>query len=71
MAETVKALPEEIKEVLDVRIWNVKRLEGIVRKNELGAVGIPCIAIDEEVVFSSMIPPQEELIEAIMKRLAL
>jgi len=71
MAETVKALPEEIKEVLDVRIWNVKRLEGIVRKNELGAVGIPCIAVDEEVVFSSMIPPQEELIEAIMKRLAL
>lgn len=69
MAESVKALPAEIQELIDTLYWNVKNPEGIARKKELGAPVIPAIAIEGEVVFLSFIPPQEELIEAIRKRL--
>ena len=70
MVQSVKVLPEEIQEVIDVRIWNVKQLEGVKRKKELHAKTVPSIALNEEVVFCSGIPQEEELILAIRERLA-
>lgn len=68
MVESVKVLPQEILDLIEVRVWNVKELPGIERKSELRARCIPSIAIGHEVVFESTIPPQEELIDAIKKR---
>lgn len=68
MVDSVKALPKEIIERVDLRVWNVKKLEGIEKKKELGAKGVPSIAINREVVFQSGIPQEDELIEAILSR---
>ncbi len=70
MVQSVKVLPKEIQDVIEVRLWDVKRLEGIKRKKELCANTVPSIAINGEVVFHSGIPQHEELISAIRERLA-
>jgi hypothetical protein len=70
MVESVKVLPKEIQDVIEVHLWDVKRLEGIKRKKELGAKAVPSIAINGEVVFQSGVPQHEELIIAIRERLA-
>jgi hypothetical protein len=70
MVESVKVLPKEIQDVIVVRIWNVKNLQGIKRKKELCARVVPSIAINHEVVFQSGIPQHEELIMAISDRLS-
>ncbi|MGB9802858.1 hypothetical protein [Desulfofundulus sp.] len=67
MAEAVRALPQEIQDGIEVLIWNVKSLEGINRKLELGARVIPAIALNNEVVYESTIPSQDELIAAILR----
>lgn len=68
MAEAVRVLPQEIQDGIEVFIWNVKTLEGINRKLELGARVIPALALNNEVVYESTIPSQDELIAAILKR---
>jgi hypothetical protein len=70
MVQAVKVLPQEIQEVIEVRLWDVKTLEGIQRKKALGAKAVPSIAINEEVIFQSGIPQHEELISAIRERLS-
>jgi len=42
--------------------------EGIKRFTELRAKSLPTIALNNELVYESIIPPQEELIEQIMIR---
>ncbi len=68
MVQSVKVLPKEIQDVIEVRLWDVKRLEGIKRKKALCAKSVPSIAINGEVVFQSGIPQHEELINAIRER---
>jgi hypothetical protein len=70
MVESVKVLPKEIQDIIEVHLWDVKRLEGIKKKKELCAKAVPSIAINGEVVFQSGIPEHEELIIAIRERLA-
>lgn len=68
MVESVKALPKEIQDIIDLQVWNIKRIDGIKRKMSLCAKSIPSIAMNQEMVFESTIPPQEDLISAIQKR---
>jgi hypothetical protein len=70
MVESVKVLPKEIQDLVEVQIWNVRKLEGIKRKKELGARAVPSIAINGEVIFHSGIPQHEDLIRAIQERLS-
>ena len=42
--------------------------EGIKRFNDLKARSLPTIALDNELVYEAIIPPQEELIEQIKLR---
>ncbi|MGA8572941.1 MAG: hypothetical protein ACLP7A_06145 [Desulfobaccales bacterium] len=70
MVQSVKVLPTEIQEVIEVRLWDVKTLEGIKRKKALGARAVPSIALNEEMVFQSGIPQHEELIIAIRDRVS-
>jgi len=69
MVESVKVLPKEIQDVIEVSIWNVKQLEGIKKKKELKARAVPSIAVDGTVVFQSGIPQHDELIAAIRERI--
>ena len=68
MAESVKVLPEDIKGLIDVKEWDMRTREGVQRFRELKAKSLPSVALDEELVYESLIPMQEELIEEIRNR---
>ncbi len=58
MAESVKALPEEIQKIINVHEWDMRTLEGIQRFKELKANSLPSVALDEELVYNAIIPGQ-------------
>lgn len=68
MAESVQALPNNIQEIIEVHEWDLRTREGIQRFKQLKAKSLPSIALNEELVFEAIIPPQEELIQAIRNR---
>jgi hypothetical protein len=68
MAEAVKALPQEIQDLMEVREWDMRTREGVNRFRELKARSLPSIALDEQLVYESLIPGQEELAEEIRRR---
>ncbi len=68
MAESVKALPEDIQQLIDVREWDMRTREGVNRFRELRAKSLPSVALDEDLVYEALIPPQEELVEEIRRR---
>ncbi len=68
MAKAVKALPEDIQKIVDVYEWDMRTLEGIQRFRELKAKSLPSIALDGDLVYESLIPMQEELCGAILRR---
>ncbi|HUW64203.1 MAG TPA: hypothetical protein VMW83_05845 [Spirochaetia bacterium] len=65
MVELVKALPDEIQKIISPAVWNVKTVEGIRKKKELGVSNIPSIVLNDEPFCQSFIPPMEDLIQAI------
>jgi hypothetical protein len=68
MAESVRALPQEIQALMDVREWDMRTREGIRRFRELRAKSLPSVALDGELVYESLIPGQEELSQEIVRR---
>ena len=68
MAESVKALPDNIQKMIEVQEWDMRTLEGVARFKDLKAKSLPSIAIDGDLVYESIIPMQEELIAEIEKR---
>jgi len=68
MAESVKALPKEIKKIINVHEWDMRTREGIQRFKELKAKSLPSVALDEKLVYEAIIPGQEELIEELLRR---
>jgi len=68
MAESVKALPEEIQNLIEVAEWDMRTREGVQRFRHLKAKSLPSIALDEELVYEALIPMQEELIAEIRHR---
>ncbi len=68
MAESVKVLPEEIQAIMEVHEWDLRTREGVERFRELKAKSLPSVALDEELMYESLIPPQEELIAEIQRR---
>ena len=68
MAESVKVLPDNIQEIIDVHEWDMRTREGVERFRELKAKSLPTVALDGELVYESIIPMQEELIAEIEKR---
>jgi hypothetical protein len=61
MAESVRALPQDIQNMMDVKEWDMRTREGIQRFRELRAKSLPSVALDGELVYESIIPGQEEL----------
>ena len=68
MAESVKVLPENIQEIIDVREWDMRTRDGVQRFRELKAKSLPSVALDGELVYESLIPMQEDLIAEIQRR---
>ncbi len=68
MAESVQVLPKNIQEIINVHEWDLRTREGIQRFKQLRAKSLPSVALNEELVFEAIIPPQEELIQAILDR---
>ena len=68
MAEAVKVLPVPIQKIIEVYEWDMRTKEGIQRLRELKAKSLPSIALENELVFESVIPGQEELIDEIERR---
>jgi hypothetical protein len=68
MAESVKVLPENIQQIIEVQEWDMRTLEGVERFRELKAQSLPSVALDGELLYESIIPMQEELIAEIKKR---
>jgi hypothetical protein len=68
MAQSVQALPEEIQAIIEVHEWDLRTRAGVQRFKELRAKSLPSIALNGELVFEALIPPQEELIQTIKHR---
>ena len=68
MAESVKVLPQEIQELIEVHEWDMRTRDGVQRFKELRARSLPSVALDEELVYEALIPMQEELIAEIQRR---
>lgn len=66
MAELVRSLPTEIKDKIEIREWDMRTKEGVQRYRELRARMLPSLAINQNLIYEAMIPPQEELIEKIL-----
>ena len=68
MAESVKVLPQNIQQIIEVREWDMRTREGVERFRQLKAKSLPSVALDGELVYESIIPMQEELIAEIERR---
>ena len=68
MAESVKVLPQDIQDIIEVHEWDMRTREGVQRFRELKAKSLPSVALDGDLVYESLIPMQEELIAEIRRR---
>ncbi len=68
MAESVKVLPKDIQQLIDVHEWDMRTREGVQRFRELKARSLPSVALDGDLVYEALIPMQEELIAEIRRR---
>ena len=68
MAESVKVLPQDIQEIIEVHERDMRTREGVQRFRELKAKSLPSVALDGDLVYESLIPMQEELIDEIRRR---
>ena len=69
MVAAVADLPKEIKDKIDYHEWSLRNREGIEMFKKFRASSLPSIAINGELCFESLIPTQEDLIEAVHQKL--
>lgn len=68
MMESIAAMPSEIQEMIEYREWSIKNKDGIGKFMELKGRVLPTICIERDLVFESIIPQYEELIDEMAKR---
>lgn len=68
MMESIAALPKDVQDVIEYTEWSIKTREGIAMFTRLKGKVLPTICIEEDLVFQSMIPQYEELIDALAER---
>jgi len=68
MMESIAALPDDVQAVTQYKEWSIKTKEGIGMFTRLKGKVLPTICIEEDLVFQSMIPQYEELIDALAER---
>ncbi len=65
MMESIAALPADVQELIDYREWSIKTREGVRKFTELKGKVLPTICIEGDLMFQSVIPQYEELIDAL------
>ena len=68
MMESIAAMPKEIQDMIEYREWSIKNKDGIGKFLELQGRVLPTICIERDLVFESIIPQYEELIDEMAKR---
>ena len=68
MMESLAAMPSEIQDMIEYREWSIKNKTGIAKFLELKGKVLPTICIGQDLVFQSIIPQYEELIDEMAKR---
>lgn len=68
MMESMAAMPEQVQELIEYKEWSVKTKTGVAKFMEMKGKVLPSIAIEGEIVFPSIIPQYEELIDEMAKR---
>jgi len=68
MMESIAALPDEVQDMIEYREWSIKTKEGIGKFMELKGKVLPSICIEGDLVFESIIPQYEELIDEMATR---
>ena len=68
MMETIAALPDEVQAIIEYKEWSIKTQEGIGKFTELKGKVLPTICIEGDLVFESLIPQYEELIDEMTQR---
>jgi hypothetical protein len=68
MMESIAALPVDVQKVIEYKEWSIKTKEGIGMFTRLKGKVLPTICIEEDLVFQSIIPQYEELIDALSER---
>ncbi|MFH0994623.1 MAG: hypothetical protein V1844_03895 [Pseudomonadota bacterium] len=68
MMESIAALPKDVQEMIVYKEWSVKNKDGVGKFMELKGKVLPTICIERDLVFESIIPQYEELIDEMAKR---
>jgi len=68
MMESIAALPSDVQKMLEYSEWSIKQKAGIGKFLELKGKVLPTICIERDLVFESIIPQYEELIDEMAKR---
>lgn len=68
MMESIAALPSDVQGMIEYSEWSIKNKEGIGKFLELKGKVLPTICIERDLVFQSIIPQYEELIDEMAKR---
>jgi hypothetical protein len=68
MTESIAALPGDVQKMIEYTEWSIKNKDGIGKFLELKGKVLPTICIERDLVFESIIPQYEELIDEMAKR---
>lgn len=68
MTESIAALPTDVQKMIVYKEWSIKNKDGIGKFLELKGKVLPTICIERDLVFESIIPQYEELIDEMAKR---
>ena len=68
MTESIAALPTDVQAMIEYTEWSIKQKAGIGKFLELKGRVLPTICIERDLVFESIIPQYEELIDEMAKR---
>ncbi len=68
MMESIAALPSDVQDMIEYKEWSIKNKDGIGKFLELQGKVLPTICIERDLVFESIIPQYEELIDEMAKR---
>jgi len=68
MMESIAAMPEEVQDLIEYKEWSIKTKDGVAKFMELKGKVLPTICIEGDLVFPSIIPQYEELIDEMAER---
>ena len=69
MVESVRNIVPEFEGIIEWREHSIKKFKAVTFMNAMMVKNLPTICIDGKIAFTSKIPPRQELVEMIQKRI--